>query len=95
MGMRTAATARANSAPTRMIPRRTIALLQTQVERQRGEGENQRDGNRDAVKIALDDRRTRGRRTHRATEQVRDAATASRVQQDQEHQPDRRQSLNC
>jgi len=95
MGMSTAAQTRTRSAPRPIDPLRTIPLLQTQVESQRGEGENQRNGDRDAVQVALDDCRTRGRRTHGATEEVRDAATAPGVQKDQEHQPDRRQSLNC
>src|SRR5580692_8713357 len=63
-GSRTPARTRARIAPRATDPRRTIALLQTQVERQRGEGEDQRDGNGDAVEVAFDDRRTGGRRTH-------------------------------
>src|SRR6202050_1998844 len=61
MGMRTATTTRASAAPRPIDPRRTMSLLQTQVESQRGEGEDQRDGQRDAVQIALDHGREIGR----------------------------------
>jgi hypothetical protein len=67
---------------------RARELLETNRQDQRGEGEDDRGGNRDAVEVALHDGRPRRRGSDPSAEHLRQTAAPAAVEQDQDNQDD-------
>ena len=68
--------------------------LQAKIQRDRRKSEDQRNGNRDAIEVLLNHRRSLRRRTHGTTEHVGQSATFTAVEQDEKDQPKGSEHLN-
>jgi len=71
-----------------------VGLLQAKVKGDGRKGEDQGHRHSNTVKIPLHYRRTGGHRIHRTAHQVRDATTASRVQENEKNERNGRNGFN-